>query len=169
MIHAYKGTRPTIHPSVFVEASAQVIGRVEIGEGSSVWFNAVIRGDVHTICIGQRTNIQDGCLLHVTRKTFPLVVGDDVTVGHGAILHGCTVKARCLIGMGAILLDGAEVGEDSIIGAGTLVPEGRVIPPRSLAFGSPARIIRSLSEDDVAKIRQGAGHYVLDAQDYQDD
>ncbi len=167
MIRAYKGTRPTIHPSVFVEASAQVIGDVEIGEGSSVWFNAVIRGDVHTIRIGQRTNIQDGCLLHVTRTTFPLAVGDDVTVGHGAILHGCTVKARCLIGMGAIILDGAEIGDDSIIGAGALVPEGKTIPPRSLAVGAPARVVRALSEEELTRTRQAAVHYVKDAEVYK--
>lgn len=167
MIQEYKGIRPKIHPSVFVEDSARVIGDVEIGEDSSVWFHVLIRGDVHSIRIGKRTNIQDGSLLHVTRIKFPLVLGDEITVGHGATLHGCVIKDRCLIGMRAVLLDGAQVGEESIIGAGALVTEGTIIPPRSLAYGLPARVVRPLTDEEVAKIRQSAENYVLLAREYR--
>jgi carbonic anhydrase/acetyltransferase-like protein (isoleucine patch superfamily) len=166
MIRDYKGILPKIHPSVFVEETAQVIGDVEIGENSSVWFHAVIRGDVHYIRIGKRTNIQDGSLLHVTRVKWPLILGNEITIGHGVTLHGCVIKDRCLIGMKAVLLDGVQVGEESIVGAGALVTEGMVIPPRSLALGLPARVVRPLTDEEVAKIRQSAENYVLLAKDY---
>ncbi len=166
MIRDYKGVFPKIHPSVFVNESAQVIGNVEIGEDSSVWFHVLIRGDVHYIRIGKRTNIQDGSLLHVTRVKWPLILGNEITIGHGVTLHGCVIKDRCLIGMRAVLLDGAEVGEESIIGAGALVTEGTVIPPRSLAFGLPAKVVRSLTDEEVGKIRQSAENYVRLAKDY---
>ncbi len=166
MIRDYKGVFPKIHPSVFVNESAQVIGNVEIGEDSSVWFHVLIRGDVHYVRIGKRTNIQDGSLLHVTRVKWPLILGNEITIGHGVTLHGCVIKDRCLIGMRAVLLDGAEVGEESIIGAGALVTEGMVIPPRSLAFGLPAKVVRSLTDEEVGKIRQSAENYVLLAKDY---
>lgn len=166
MLRAYRGVRPRIHPSAFVDESAQVIGDVEIGEGSSVWFNAVIRGDVHFVRVGRRTSIQDGSLLHVTREQWPLVVGDEVTVGHGVILHGCVVKDRCLIGMGAVLLDGAQVGEESIVGAGALVTERMVVPPRSLVVGLPAKVKRPLTDEEVRGIRQSAENYVLLAREY---
>jgi carbonic anhydrase/acetyltransferase-like protein (isoleucine patch superfamily) len=166
MIRDYKGTLPKIHPSVFVDESAQVIGDVEIGEDSSVWFQVVIRGDVHFIRVGKRTNIQDGSLLHVTRVQWPLILGNEITVGHGVTLHGCRIKDCCLIGMRATLLDGVQVGEESMIGAGSLVTEGTIIPPRSLAFGSPAKVVRSLTDEEVAKIRQTAENYVLLAKDY---
>ena len=166
MIRDYKGVSPKIHPSVFVDESAQVIGDVEIGEDSSVWFHVLIRGDVHYVRIGKRTNIQDGSLLHVTRVKWPLILGNEITIGHGATLHGCVIKDRCLIGMRAILLDGAQVGEESIIGAGALVTEGMIIPPRSLAFGLPAKVVRSLTKEEVAGIKQSAENYVLLAKDY---
>lgn len=167
MIRDYKGTLPKIHPSVFVEETAQVIGDVEIGEDSSVWFQVVVRGDVHFIRIGKRTNIQDSSLLHVTRVKWPLILGNEITIGHGVTLHGCVIKDRSLIGMRAVLLDGVEVGEESIIGAGALVTEGTVIPPRSLAFGLPAKVIRSLTGEEVAMIRQSAENYVLLARNYK--
>jgi carbonic anhydrase/acetyltransferase-like protein (isoleucine patch superfamily) len=166
MIRGYKDILPKIHPSVFVAETAQVIGDVEIGENSSVWFQVVIRGDVHYVRIGKRTNIQDGSLLHVTRVKWPLILGNEITIGHGVTLHGCVIRDRCLIGMRAVLLDGVEVGEESIIGAGALVTEGTIIPPRSLAFGLPAKIVRSLGDEEVAKIRQSAENYVRLAKDY---
>ena len=137
MLKPYKGIMPTLHETVFVEQSAQVIGEVEIGRDSSIWFNSVVRGDVNYIKIGERTNVQDSCVLHVTKGTHPLIIGSDVTVGHSVTLHGCTVKDRCLIGMGAKLLDGAEIGEDSIVGAGSVVTVGLKVAPRSRVLGGP--------------------------------
>src|SRR3989337_380287 len=132
MLLPYKGKRPKLHETVYVEASARIIGDVIIGAYASVWFNAVVRGDVNYIRIGERTNVQDNSVLHVTKDAYPLIIGTDVTIGHNAVLHGCVVKDRCLIGMGAIILDNAEIGEDSIICAATLVTENAKIPPRSL-------------------------------------
>jgi carbonic anhydrase/acetyltransferase-like protein (isoleucine patch superfamily) len=166
MIRKYRGVSPKIHSSVFIEETAQVIGNVAIGQDSSVWFQVVIRGDVHFIRIGQRTNIQDGSLLHVTRVKWPLILGNEITVGHGVTLHGCVIKDRCLIGMRATLLDGVEIGEECIIGAGALVTEGTIIPPRSLALGLPAKVVRSLTEEEIARIQQSAENYILLAKDY---
>ncbi len=166
MIRAYRGKNPRIHPSVFVDPSAQVIGDVEIGADSSVWFQVLIRGDVHYIRIGRRTNIQDGSLLHVTRETFPLILGDEITVGHGAMLHGCVIRDRCLIGMRAIILDGAQIGEECLVAAGALVTEGSEIPPRSLVMGLPARVVRPLAPDEVKKLRQSAENYVQLSKEY---
>jgi gamma-carbonic anhydrase len=167
MIRLYRGVRPVIASSAFVDESAQVIGDVAIGEESSVWMNAVVRGDVNTIRIGNRTNIQDGTIVHVMREpSHPTLVGDEVTVGHGVILHGSTVADRCLIGMGAILLNGSSVGSDSIVAAGTLLPEGMVVPPRSLVMGSPGKVRRSLTHDEVAFIRESAANYVGYRLDY---
>jgi len=160
MIRAYRGIVPTIDPSVYIDPGAQVIGDVVIGPRSSVWCNTVIRGDVNIIRIGARTNIQDLSILHVTRRTASLAIGDEVTVGHGVILHGCTIKDRCLIGMGAIVMDGAVVGEESIVGAGALVTEGTVVPPNSLFLGVPARFQRHLNEDDLRIIEAYAQNYV---------
>jgi gamma-carbonic anhydrase len=166
MIRDYKGVLPKIHSSVFVDDSSQVIGDVEIGAESSIWFHVLIRGDVHHIRIGNRTNIQDGCLLHVTRKLWPLILGNEITVGHGVTLHGCVIKDRCLIGMRATIMDGAEVGEDSIVGAGALVTEKTIIPPRSMVMGLPAKVVRSLTEQEIANIRQSTENYVQLAKDY---
>jgi len=168
MIHAYRESRPVIDASALIVDSAQVIGDVIIGEESSVWFNAVIRGDVNHIRIGKRTNIQDGSVLHVTRKKHPLVIGDEVTVGHGVILHACTIGSRCLIGMGAIVMDASEVGDDCIVGAGSLVTPNTQIPPRSLALGSPARVMRSLTEEELRTVRESAANYVADIESYLD-
>ncbi len=168
MIHPFKDTAPQIHSSAWVTESAQIIGDVVIGELCSVWFKAVIRGVVNHIRIGKRTNIQDGCVLHVARRTFPLVIGDEVTVGHNATLHACTIGNRCLIGMGAVLMDGAELGENSIVGAGSVVTSGTKIPPGSLALGSPARVKRPLTEMESRSIRESAAHYVGDIETYLD-
>jgi len=161
MIRSFQATSPAIAPSAYIDDSAQVIGDVVIGEESSVWMNAVVRGDVNTIRIGARTNIQDGTIVHVIRDpSHPTVVGDDVTVGHGAVLHGCTLGHRCLVGMGAILLNGSVVGEDSIVAAGTLVPEGMVVPPGSLVMGSPGKVRRTPTADELGFIKQSAANYV---------
>ena len=165
-ILSYKGIYPKLHQSVFIVESAIIIGDVEIGEYSSVWFNAVIRGDVNYIRIGYRTNIQDLCMLHVTKDTRPLILGNEITVGHSVTLHGCTIKDRCLIGMGATILDGAVVGEDCIIGAGALVTEGSVIPPGTLAIGFPAKPRRDLTDAEKARIKQSAQNYIDYAQTY---
>ncbi len=167
MIRPFRGVRPTIASTAYVDESAQVIGDVVIGEESSVWMNAVVRGDVNTIRIGRRTNIQDGTIVHVMREpSHPTVVGDEVTVGHGVILHGCTVADRCLIGMGAVLLNGSSVGADCIVAAGTLLTEGVIVPPRSLVMGSPGKVRRALTDDEVAFIRDSAANYVGYRLDY---
>ncbi|HSL21409.1 MAG TPA: gamma carbonic anhydrase family protein [Vicinamibacterales bacterium] len=160
MIRPYRGITPAIHPTAFVDDTAQIIGDVEIGQESSVWMNCVVRGDVNTIRIGRRTNLQDGTIVHVMRGTHPTHLGDEVTVGHGVILHGCVVEPRCLIGMGSILLNGATIGHESIVAAGALVTEEMKIPPRSLVVGSPAKVRRTLSEAEVASIRDYAERYV---------
>jgi carbonic anhydrase/acetyltransferase-like protein (isoleucine patch superfamily) len=167
MVRPYRGVLPTIDPSAYVDQSAQVIGNVSVGAESSIWMNVVVRGDVHWIRIGRRTNVQDGTIVHVMRDTNPTIIGDEVTVGHGAIIHGCTILARSLIGMGAILLNGCEVGEDSIVAAGSLVTEGMPIPARSLVMGRPARVRRALTDAEVASIRDYADRYVQYRLDYQ--
>ena len=166
-ILSYKGIYPKLHQTVFIVESAIIIGDVEIGEYSSVWFNAVIRGDVNYIRIGYRTNIQDLCMLHVTKDTHPLILGNEITVGHSVTLHGCTIKDRCLIGMGATILDAAVVGEDCIIGAGALVTEGSVIPPGTLAIGFPAKPKRDLTDAERARIKQSAQNYIDYARTYR--
>ena len=154
-----------MHPSAYIDQTAQLIGHVSIGQDSSVWMNVVIRGDVNRITIGRRTNIQDGTVVHVMRDTHPTSIGDDVTIGHAAVVHGCTLHDRVLIGMGAILLNGAEVAEDSIA-AGTLVTEGARIPARSLVMGSPGKVRRELTEAEVASIRDCSERYVGYRLDY---
>ena len=152
MLRSFKGITPKIAPSAFIEESAQLIGDVEIGEESSVWFNCVLRGDVYHIRVGDYTNIQDGAVIHVTTGTYATIIGNYVTVGHGVVLHGCTIQDRCLIGIGSIVLDNVTIGEDSLIGAGSLVTPGTVIPPRSLVMGAPARVRRSVTQEEVARI-----------------
>jgi carbonic anhydrase/acetyltransferase-like protein (isoleucine patch superfamily) len=158
---------PAVHPTAFVDDSAQVIGDVEIGAESSVWMQAVVRGDVHEIRIGQRTNVQDGSVVHVMQRTHPTHIGDDVTIGHGAVVHGCTIGHRVLIGMGAIVLNGARIGDDSIVAAGTLVTERTVIPPRSMVMGSPGKVRRPLSDEEVASILEYSANYVKYKKDYE--
>ena len=166
MLRPYRGVVPRVHPTSFVDDSAQVIGDVEIGDESSVWMAVVIRGDVHRIRIGRRSNIQDGTVVHVMNQTHPTTIGDNVTVGHAALLHGCTVEDRCLIGMGAILLNGARIGSDSIVAAGSLVVEEMKVPPRSLVMGSPGKVKRLLTVAEVAGIIGYADRYVGYRLDY---
>ena len=167
MLRPYRGHLPVVHPTAYIDQSAQVIGDVEVGAESSVWMNVVIRGDVNRIRIGQRSNVQDGTVVHVMHDTHPTEIGDDVTIGHGAVVHGCTIRDRVLIGMGAILLNGAVIGEDAIVAAGSLVPEGMSVPGRSLVMGSPARVRRPLTDVEVASILEYAGNYVRYRRDYQ--
>jgi len=160
-IRPYRGVLPQVAASAYIDESARVVGDVIIGGESSVWLNAVVRGDVNSVRIGARTNLQDGVLVHVNRDpSHPTIVGDDVTVGHGAILHGCTVEDRCLIGMGAILLNGCRIGSDSIVAAGTLVTEGAEVPAGSLVMGSPGRVRRPVTDTERALIAQSAANYV---------
>jgi len=156
----FGGIAPRLHPSVLVMEGGRVIGDVEIGEDSSIWPGTVVRGDVHHVRIGARTNLQDGVVVHVTTDRHATVIGDDVTVGHSAVLHGCLVKERSLIGIGAIVLDGAVVGPDAMVGAGALVAPGTVVPPGTLVLGSPARVRRSLTDEEKAGLRETAAHYV---------
>jgi carbonic anhydrase/acetyltransferase-like protein (isoleucine patch superfamily) len=166
MIRSHRGRHPRIHATAFVDDSAQVIGEVEIGEESSVWMCVVVRGDVNWIRIGKRTNVQDGSVLHGMLGTHPTILGDNVTVGHGAMVHGCTVEDRCLIGMGVILLNGVSVGTESIVAAGTLLPEGMKVPPRSLVMGSPGKVKRTLTDAEIAGIQGYADRYVGYRVDY---
>jgi carbonic anhydrase/acetyltransferase-like protein (isoleucine patch superfamily) len=166
MLRPFRGAMPTVHETAYIDLSAQVIGDVVIGEASSVWMNVVIRGDVHRIRIGARTNVQDLTCIHVMRDTHPTTIGHDVTIGHGAVIHGCTIEDRVLIGMGAIVLNGAVIGKDSIVAAGTLVVEDAVIPPRSLVMGSPGKVRRALSDEEVASILDYANRYVGYRLDY---
>lgn len=159
MLHEYRGKTPKLGERVYVAEGAQIVGDVEIGDDSSVWYNSVLRGDVDIIRIGKYTNIQDGSIGHVMRNECPLILGDYVTIGHGAKLHGCTVESHCLIGIGAILLNNVRVGERSIVGAGALLTEGTVIPPRSLVLGMPAKVKRALSDAEIASIDEYAKRY----------
>jgi carbonic anhydrase/acetyltransferase-like protein (isoleucine patch superfamily) len=168
MLRPFRSICPTVAPSAFVDASAQVIGDVHIGPESSVWMNVVVRGDVHSIRIGARTNIQDLTLVHVIHDTHPTLIGNDVTVGHSAVVHGCTIDDRCLIGMGAILLNGCSIGSGSIVAAGALVPEGMVVPPGSMVMGMPATVRRSLTSEEDASIQRYADSYVRYRLDFQD-
>lgn len=162
----YRGTFPRVHPTAWLAPGAAVLGDVEIGEDSSVWFGAVVRGDVFPIRIGARTNIQDGTVIHVTTDQYATVVGDECTVGHRVVLHGCTVHDRCLVGINAVVLDRAVIGPDAWVGAGALVTPGTVIPPGTLALGAPARVKRDLRPDEVEWLRWAAAHYVDIARNY---
>jgi carbonic anhydrase/acetyltransferase-like protein (isoleucine patch superfamily) len=163
----YQEQIPHLHPSVFIAEGVKIIGDVEIGEGSSVWFNTVIRGDVHLIRIGSHTNIQDNSVLHVTSETAPLHIGSGVTIGHSVILHGCTIEENCLIGMGSIVLDGAYIHKDSIVAAGSLVLEDFDIPEGVLAAGAPAKVKRLLTNEEKQVLRQSAINYVHYSNNYR--
>lgn len=167
MLRPHRGLLPRVHPTAYIDDSAQVIGDVEIGEESSVWMCVVIRGDVHRIRIGRRSNVQDGTVIHAMKETHPTTIGHNVTIGHAAIVHGCTIEDQCLIGMGAILLNGAHVGTGSIVAAGALVVEGMQVPPHSLVMGSPAKVKRTLADSDVSEIQMYADRYVQYRLDYQ--
>lgn len=157
---------PQLAPTVWVAPNATIVGDVHLAENVSIWWNAVLRGDNDPIIIGENTNIQDGSVLH-TDEGIPLTLGRDITVGHKVMMHGCTVGDGALIGMGSILLNGAVIGKHCLIGAGTLIPEGKVIPERSLVVGSPGRVIRELSDEQVARMVASAQHYVRNARRYQ--
>ena len=162
----YKDIHPKLGKDVFIAQGACVIGDVAIGDRSSIWFNTVVRGDVHYIRIGSETNIQDNCTLHVTGGKFPLEVGDRVTVGHGVILHGSVVEDDCLIGMGAIILDGCKIGRGSVIAAGSLLPPGFEVPPESVVMGSPAQVKKATGEADRKLQKGSVEHYIELAADY---
>ena len=174
MIHDYKEITPKIGNHSWIAPSADVIGDVEIGKECSIWFGAIVRGDVHFIKIGDRTNIQDLSMIHVThykkhRKIgdgYPTIIGNDVTVGHRVMLHGCTIEDACLIGMSATILDGAVIGKESIVGAGSLVTKNKVFPPRSLIMGSPAKVVRELTDEEVKELYESAKRYVKFKNDY---
>ena len=151
---------PTVHNSAFIAENAFVIGDVEIGEDSSVWFGSVVRGDVNYIRIGARTNIQDHTIIHVNTGTHPTILEDEITVGHRVTLHGCYVESNCLVGIGSIILDGARIGRGSLIAAGSLVTPNTQIPPRSLVMGAPARVKRELTDEETANISRNWQHYV---------
>jgi len=160
MLRPFRGTLPRVHPTAYIDDSAQVIGDVEIGEESSVWMCAVLRGDVHWIRVGRRSNIQDGSVVHAMTGTHPTSIGDNVTIGHAAVVHGCTIEQQCLIGIGAILLNGAHIGANSIVAAGTLITEGMKVPPKSLVMGSPGKVKRLLTHAEIAEIQAYADRYV---------
>ncbi len=166
MGHPYLDRSPSVHSTVFIAEGGRVVGDVEMGEQSSVWFNAVVRGDTSTVRIGARTNIQDGAVVH-TDTGKPVTVGDDCTIGHNAVIHGCTIGNGCLIGMGAIVLSGAVVGDESLVAAGTLVPEGKDFGRRSLLVGSPAKVVRTLNDEEVDRlIRRGVETYLRLSREY---
>ena len=167
MLRPFRSIVPTVHGSAFVDASAQVIGDVHIGAESSIWMNVVVRGDVNAIRIGARTNVQDLTMVHVMRNTHPTVIGDDVTIGHSAVIHGCTIEDRCLIGMGAILLNGCRIGSGSIVAAGAVIPEGTTVPPGSMVMGVPGRVRRRLTPEEDASIQWYADNYVRYRLDFQ--
>ncbi|HEY3067646.1 MAG TPA: gamma carbonic anhydrase family protein [Methylomirabilota bacterium] len=166
MIHAHDTTRPRIHASAFVEASAHVVGDVVLGEDSSVWFCSVLRGDVNEIRVGRGTNIQDGTIVHVNRRGPPTILENFITVGHAARLHGCHIASHCLIGIGAIVLDGVDLGEHCLVAAGSLVTPGTKAPARSVLMGAPARVRREVDEADLDLIRWSADNYIALKNDY---
>jgi carbonic anhydrase/acetyltransferase-like protein (isoleucine patch superfamily) len=159
MIRSYKGIWPKLGQRVYVDDSAQVIGDVDLGDHASVWMNAVVRGDVHSIRIGPYSNVQDNCVVHVFKAQHPTEVADHVTVGHSVTLHGCRIGSYCLIGMGATILNGATVGDECIVAAGTLVPEGMEVPPGSLVMGLPGKVRRPITAEERAGLRRYAENY----------
>lgn len=169
MLRSYRGALPKVAPSAYIDPSAQVIGNVTIGERSSVWCNTTLRGDIQTITIGEESNVQDNSVLHVDAPDFPLVIGDRVTVGHSVVLHGCTVEDDCLIGIGAIVLNGAKIGRGSVIAAGALISEGTEIPPESMVMGVPGKIRRQVTPEEKERFRANAQHYVQTRERYREE
>ena len=174
MVHKFKNITPTLGEKTWIAPSADVIGDVSIGKDCSIWFGCVVRGDVHYITIGDRTNIQDLSMLHVTHYKKedksdgnPTIIGSDVTIGHRVMLHGCTIEDACLIGMSATILDGAVIGKESIVGAGALVTKNKIFPPRSLIMGSPAKLVKELSDEEVKELYASASRYVKFKEDYR--
>jgi len=175
MLHTFKNMQPKLGEGCWVAPSADVVGDVNCGADCSIWFGCVVRGDVHYIKIGNRVNIQDLSMIHVTHYKKddksdgnPTIIGDDVTIGHRVMLHGCTIESACLIGMSATILDGAVIGKESIVGAGALVTKNKVFPPRSLIVGSPAKVIRELNDEEVKELYASAHRYVEFKKDYQE-
>lgn len=166
MLYPYYNKKPLIAETAYIADYVTISGDVEIGEESSVWFNSVIRGDVAPTKIGKKVNIQDNSVLHQSPDN-PLIIEDEVTVGHAVILHSCKIRTKALIGMGSIILDNAEIGEGAFIGAGSLVPQGKVIPPNTLAFGRPAKVVRELTEDDIMDMERISREYAEKAQHYK--
>jgi len=166
MLRSHKGVHPVVPASAYVDPSAQVVGHVTLGENASVWMNAVLRGDVHSITIGPGSNVQDCAVLHGMKDLYPVVVGAGVTIGHNATVHGCILEDDVLIGIGAIVLNGAHIGAGSIVAAGALIPERTVIPPRSLVAGVPGKIRRTLTDADLESIRSYARNYLGYTRDY---
>lgn len=166
MIIDYEGIKPNIHETCFIAESAEVIGKVELGEYTSIWYNCVLRGDENTITIGNNTNIQDGTVIHIS-KDYNTEIGDYVTVGHNAIVHACKIGNNVLIGMGAIILDGAEIQDNVLIGAGSIVTTGKKIPSGSLVLGSPAKVVRSLTDEEIEHLKQSAIDYVKYAEKHK--
>ena len=167
MIHAYRGVVPKVHLSAWIADSADVIGDVELGEESSVWFSTVVRGDVNFVRVGRGTNLQDGTVVHVNRNGTPTILEDYVTVGHAARLHGCHVKSNCLIGIGAVVLDGAVLEEECVVAAGAVVSPGTLVPKGSVLMGAPARVKRSVTEKDLELIYRSAKNYIGLAAEYK--
>ena len=167
MIRPHRHRWPALGRDVYVDPSAQVIGQVSLGDRASVWMNAVLRGDVHSITVGEESNIQDGAVLHGMKDLHPVVVGARCTIGHNATVHGCTLEDDVLVGMGATILNGARIGRESIVAAGALVPEGMQVPPRSLVAGLPGRVHRELTDEDVASIRRYAANYLEYSREYR--
>ena len=169
MIKSFQNKQPKIHETAYVAEDAIIVGDVEIGEDSSVWYGSILRGDVNFIRIGKRTNIQDGSIIHVSSKTNPTILEDEITLGHRVTLHGCYVETGCLIGIGAIVLDGARIGASSLIAAGSLVTPDTQIPPRSLVMGSPARVKRELSVEEIFGLKRFWQNYVSLARIYRNE
>ena len=174
MVHKFKDIVPSLGEKTWIADSADVVGDVSIGEDCSIWFGCVVRGDVHYITIGDRTNIQDLSMVHVTHYKKedrsdgnPTIIGNDVTVGHRVMLHGCTIEDACLIGMSATILDGAVIGKESIVGAGSLVTKNKAFPPRSLIMGSPAKLVKELNDEEVKELYASASRYVKFKEDYR--
>lgn len=167
-IITYKGITPKIHPSVFICEGVRIIGDVEIGKDSSIWYNSVIRGDVHYIRIGEGVNIQDMSMLHVTNGKYALNIHDFASIGHSVNLHGCTLKSHCLIGIGATVLDNATIGENAFVAAGALVKENFVVPDNTLVAGVPAKIIRELKPDDIQRVRSTSSNYIKYVKEYRE-
>lgn len=166
MIRSFEGKDPKIDESAFIAESADIIGDVTIGKNSSIWYSVVVRGDGNYITIGENTNIQDGSVVHIWSKT-PTIIGDNVTVGHKALVHGCKVGNNTLIGMGAIVLNGAEIGDNCIVGAGSLVTQNKKFPDKSLILGSPAKVVRELTEEEIAGLLESANNYSSLAKRYK--
>jgi carbonic anhydrase/acetyltransferase-like protein (isoleucine patch superfamily) len=169
MIRQFRGVHPLIHPTAYVDASAQVIGDVHLGEDASIWCNCTVRGDIFHIRIGDRSNVQDNSVIHVRNGTHPTILEQEVTVGHSVTLHGCYIERGCLIGIGAILLDDVRVGADSLVAAGSLLSPGTVIPPRSLVMGFPAKVKRELSDQEVADLEIFWKNYVEYTREYREE